>query len=155
MSAWLIVPQVQGAVIGAIATIVGLLVGAVLSFRSAEILERRKWKREDALRFVEARRAVYAVFLGAITEATLSLDPSTGAPSRESLKRVFQAAAEIELVATAKVKATADYFARTVNRQLANPQQNAAPDDSWRLNRIAFVTAVRQELGVDELPPAA
>jgi len=145
--------EVQAATISAIAAVLGVLLGAATTWYASVAAERKRWEREDQVRFVDARRALYAEFLGEVSRAVHSSDPETGRTSPADMLGVFRTLAAIELVATDEVANAAAMFAKAVDAQLSAPRSHGSSSPAWFDARRQFIASVRKELGVTSSRP--
>ena len=145
--------EVQAATISAIAAVLGVLLGAAATWYASLAAERKRWEREDQVRFVDARRALYAEFLGEVSKAVNSSDPETGRMSPADMLGMLRTLAAIELVATDEVAKAAAMFAKVVDAQLSAPRSHHYSSSAWGDARRAFIASVRKELGVTSPRP--
>ncbi len=152
----------------------GVIVGvavAVIGTIAAHLLTKRQlaaWDRETQLRHRDDRVALYKTFLANARTATDSRTAAGKEDATEAFLRLREDAAGIELLGSEEVSSVAvDLFHHTarimrleVDRQAAKAEGNyeAAErhradklrlEPEFRKRRVAFVLAVREELGVD------
>lgn len=142
-------PQVIAAIISASAGFVGALVGAGISLITTRVLERKRWEREDRLRFTQQRFAAYSALLRAVNRLNSLKTVEERRDDADGVAELLGAWAEVELVGSEVVRERAQQFVGAVNDVLLSFQPHL-PVDTWGNTRIALMNAIREEFGVDK-----
>lgn len=145
---WLKDVPVRAALVTAIAGFVGVVVGAILSSLATGVAERRRWRREDQVRFLADRRAAYVAFLTEVNRA-INLKVDQRAVSAGEYVAVMHALAAIEVIGSAEALKAARAFNAAVMDQLVNPGTKEFNVSELGTRRATFLLCVRRELGVE------
>jgi hypothetical protein len=80
---------------GAVIALTGVIFGQLSTFVTGRWADQRRWKREDATRYLADRRVAYAAFLTEITKAAHLVPSAANGPALETAWSAFAA---LELV---------------------------------------------------------
>src|SRR5437867_8680434 len=100
--------------IGILGALAGVLLGGVLAMWN----ERRRWAREDSVKWQIERRNSYRHFLHAVDEYPLGTATQSETPKDETARAtMFEALVDIELIGSYRVQALARFIYRVLTGQ--------------------------------------
>ena len=153
-------------------TILGVTVGALASFISTRVLDRSRWRREEALRWDTTRLESYADFGSAmmryitigyritaglgLTSHVQGLDATTGLPElaraegelSEKLEKVIMLGSPEVIIAGQAWRNEAWHLDRFARGLLKDPIEYAKATQDRRVTQKRFYSAIRADLGV-------
>ncbi|MFE2498800.1 hypothetical protein [Streptomyces scopuliridis] len=150
-------------------TLASAIVGAVIATLSSAFLDRHRWRREQAQRLTDARRALYGEYLASLSKARnafrlLARDLSASVSEREvsarnSFAPCYEIRYQVAITASREVVAAAEEAFRRLRdvRDLA-AAGTLAGDEAYSGGRGEYEAALtelrltmRKELGSDSL----
>lgn len=141
---------IVAAIISGSAGLLGALIGASISLIAARLLEKKRWERDDRLRFMQQRYAAYLGLLQAVERLLRHKDLDSRLADKPGIVQFLEAWNEIQLIGTKTVCGKANGFVSAVNDQLLSYHPHL-PVSLWATSRMAFIAAIRDELGVEIL----
>lgn len=155
------------------AALAGVVLGVVLKAGFDTLLERRRWRREEKVRWLEEKRRAYAAFLSATREledlakkghallAANGMQPAmpitgietypAGDPRREALEVWSRYLAALDRVQSAidELDVISPEPVGIAARQFAQMASLARENSSSISGRATFLIAIRKDLGIE------
>ena len=139
------VPQVQAALIA----LVSVIIGAGISWFIAVANDRRKWRREDATRYLPGRQVACSTLLSELHKVNLRVPRGT-ASTADGWVPVWTALANVEILSSPEVSRLATKLVRIAEKNSMDPPGESPGSAAWSEKRGELLKAIRKELHVPQ-----
>lgn len=130
-------------------TVIGIVIGAVLTYGLGALSRRHQEKREDETRWYEARLRTYGDFQGGLIRASVLANYPT--VDHDDFKRLLQeigsSLGQISLVGSTEVNDAAKTLFHVIMHELRQLPGKAMDETTITGPRVAFELAARKDLG--------
>jgi len=135
-----------------VGTIAGGVVGSLVTWSLTRRSERERWERDQATRWLDAKREVYAQHV-ARADSLMA-----GAPARDQefallLASLHTSLGQVQILGPAVAAAAGTYATAAIDAS-AVMRQGGDPGPAWRDAKVAYIRAARQDLGIADEEPA-